>query len=249
WELDSLIYSLYADLVAGRLLPARLAPILRRIRVDPRLVDDILTLAGRAAGSERVARIFINLERRSPPATFRLFGPRVVPTFNYFQTAAVLGADGYLDGEDVARVGRVLLEGAGYTARRLENSLGDLVRRGVLTPAAADALGARLRAAGVLPPDGTGVRWRRVLGALRRLRRRGGPDPLRLPLAGRGGGGGRAPAAREGARRRPARAGGARARAAQLPGAGDRGPARHRRVGPVPRMARRVDCPRRLKAP
>src|SRR5205823_3098808 len=110
WELDSLIYSLYADLVAGRLLPARLAPILRRIRVDPRLVDDILTLAGRAAGGERVARIFINLERRSPPATFRLFGPRVVPTFNYFQTAAVLGADGYVDAEDVARVGRVLLE-------------------------------------------------------------------------------------------------------------------------------------------
>jgi len=171
WELDSLIYSLYADLVVGRLLPARLAPILRRIRVDPHLVDDILTLAGRAAGSERVARIFINLERRSPPATFRLFGPRVVPTFNYFQTAAVLGADGYLDAEDVARVGRVLLEGAGYTARRLENSLGDLVRRGVLTPAAADALGVRLRAAGVLPPDGTGARWRRVLGALRRLRR------------------------------------------------------------------------------
>jgi len=83
----------------------------------------------------------------------------------------VLGADGYLDAEDVARVGRVLLEGAGYTARRLENSLGDLVRRGVLTPAAADALGVRLRAAGVLPPDGTGARWRRVLGALRRLRR------------------------------------------------------------------------------
>src|SRR5439155_22953246 len=105
------------------------------------------------------------------PATFRLFGPRVVPTFNYFQTAAVLGADGYLDAEDVARVGRVLLEGAGYTARRLENSLGDLVRRGVLTPAAADALGVRLRAAGVLPPADR-ARGRRLLGALRRLRRR-----------------------------------------------------------------------------
>src|SRR5207247_1245350 len=87
WELDSLIYSLYADVVAGRLPPARLAPILRRIRVDPRLLDEILALAGRAAGGARVARIFINLERRSPPATFRLFGPRVVPTFNYFQTA------------------------------------------------------------------------------------------------------------------------------------------------------------------
>ncbi len=171
WELDSLIYSLYADVVAGRLPPARLAPILRRIRVDPRLLDEILALAGRAASGARVARIFINLERRSPPATFRLFGPRVAPTFNYFQTAAVLGADGYLEAEDVARVGRVLLEGAGYTARRLENSLGDLVRRGVLTPAAADALGARLRATGVLPPADGKARWRRVLGALRRLRR------------------------------------------------------------------------------
>ena len=173
WELDSLIYSLYADVVAGRLPPARLAPILRRIRVDPRLLDEILALAGRAAGGARVARIFINLERRSPPATFRLFGPRVAPTFNYFQTAAVVGADGYLDAEDVARVGRVLFEGAGYTARALENSLADLVRRGVLEPAAADALGARLRATGVLPPgDEKGARWRRVLGALGRLRRR-----------------------------------------------------------------------------
>ncbi|HUE29882.1 MAG TPA: phosphatase domain-containing protein [Verrucomicrobiae bacterium] len=173
WELDSLIYSLYADLVAGRLPSARLAPILRRIRVDPRLVDDILTLAGRVAGDERVARIFINLERRSPPGTFRLFGPRVVPTFNYFQTAAVLGADGYLDAEDVARVGRVLLEGAGYTTRRLENSLGDLVRRAVLPPAAADVVGTRLRAAGVLPrADGPRARWRRLLGTLPRLRRR-----------------------------------------------------------------------------
>src|SRR5207249_319106 len=90
------------------------------------------------------ARIFINLERRSPPATFRLFGPRVVPTFNYFQTATVLGADGYLGAEDVAQVGRVLLEGAGYTPRRLENSLGDLVRRGHLTPAAAAEEGARI---------------------------------------------------------------------------------------------------------
>jgi len=73
----------------------------------------------------------------------------------------------------VARVGRVLFEGAGYTARALENSLADLVRRGVLEPAAADALGARLRATGVLPPgDEKGARWRRVLGALGRLRRR-----------------------------------------------------------------------------
>ncbi|HYR95508.1 MAG TPA: phosphatase domain-containing protein, partial [Candidatus Binatus sp.] len=137
WESDSLIYSLYADVIAGRLGVERLAPVLRRIRVDPLLVQEILALAARAVVGD-VVRIFINLERRSPPGVFRLFGPRVVPTFNYFQTAAVLGADGYLDPEDLARVGRVLVEGAGYTPRRLENSLGDLVRRGHLTSTAAD---------------------------------------------------------------------------------------------------------------
>src|SRR6266516_1972967 len=42
WELDSLIYSLYADVLAARLPPARLAPLLRRIRVDPGLADEIL---------------------------------------------------------------------------------------------------------------------------------------------------------------------------------------------------------------
>src|SRR6266849_2023838 len=188
WESDSLIYSLYADVLAGRLPPEHLAPLLRRIRVDPRLAAEIRALAGRAARGARVARverIFINLERRSPPATFRLFGPRVVPTFNYFQTAAVLGADGHLGAEDVARVGRVLLEGAGYTPRRLENSLGDLVRRGHLTPAAADALGAGLRARGVLPPgERAGARWRRVRGALRPLR--GGRRTDGAPAAAEG---------------------------------------------------------------
>src|SRR5439155_23569969 len=152
WESDSLIYSLYADVVAGRLSTERLGPVLRRIRVDPNLIEEIMALGARAVAGDVVVRIFINLERRSPPGVFRRFGPRVVPTFNYFQTAAVLGADRYLDPEDVARVGRALVDTAGYTARRLENSLGDLVRRGHLTLTAADALAKPLRAAGVLPP-------------------------------------------------------------------------------------------------
>ena len=173
WESDSLIYSLYADVLAGRLGTDRLAAVLRRIRVDPRLVEEILALAARAVVGDVVARIFINLERRSPPSVFRLFGSRVVPTFNYFQTAAVLGADGYLDPEDLARVGRVLVEGAGYTPRRLENSLDDLVRRGHLTGSAADALAVPLRAAGVLPPAPPEPgRWRRAVLALRRFPRR-----------------------------------------------------------------------------
>ena len=174
WESDSLIYSLYADVLAGRLAPVPLSRVLRRIRVDPRLVDEILALQGRAAMGERVARIFINLERRSPPAVFRLFGPRVVPTFNYFQTAAVLAVDGHLDPVDVARVGRVLIDQTAYSPRGLENSLGDLVRRGHVVLGAANALARPLRAAGVLPPaTPSGSRWRRMLATLGRLRRRG----------------------------------------------------------------------------
>ena len=172
WESDSLIYSLYADIVAGRLATDQLAPVLRRIRVDPVLVEEIMALGARAVAGDVVVRIFINLERRSPPGVFRLFGPRVVPTFNYFQTATVLGADGYLDPEDVARVAQRLVEAAGYTPRRLENSLADLVRRGHLTLTAAEALAKPLRAAAVLPPSMRASRWRRMVAAIGRLRRR-----------------------------------------------------------------------------
>jgi hypothetical protein len=173
WESDSLIYSLYADILAGRLRADRLVPILQRIRVDPLLVRDVLALTARAVGPDAVARIFINLERRTPPGIFRLFGPRVVPTFNYFQTAAVLAADGDLEPSDVARVGRVLVERAGYSPRRLENSLDDLVRRNHLTLPAATALAKSLRAAGTLaPPSRPGPRWRRLVEVVRRVRQR-----------------------------------------------------------------------------
>ena len=182
WESDSLIYSLYADVLARRLDVDRLAPILRRIGVDARLIDQVVALVAKAAGPDAVDRIFINLERRTPTATFRLFGPRVVPTFNYFQTAVVLAADGHLDVEDVAAVGRTLVERSGYTARRLENSLGDLVRRGVVSVAAAEGMGPALRAAGVLPVGAPArSRWRRMLDVFRRFRRRRA-RPASVPL-------------------------------------------------------------------
>lgn len=176
WESDSLIYALYADLLAGRLGGERLRTLLRRIGVDPPLLTRILALAPRAAGQDAVDRIFINLERRTPPAVFHLFGPRVVPTFNYFQTAAVLAADGVLSEDALARVGDALVARAGYGARQLANSLDDLARRGHLSPSAATALARRLGARGLLAPADKGPRWKGMLGALRdpRTRRRQG---------------------------------------------------------------------------
>jgi len=174
WESDSLIYSLYADILAGRLAIAPLTAILMRIRVDPLLVAEVVELATRVPARDAVERIFINLERRTPPATFRLFGPRVVPTFNYFQTAVVLAVMGRLRLADVTRIGSVLVERSGYTARRLDNSLDDLVRRGLLTLSAAERLAAPLRAAGLLSTPAPRTRWRQMLGRLGRwhVRRR-----------------------------------------------------------------------------
>jgi len=170
WESDSLSYSLYADVVAGRLSGTRLEGILHRVPVDPEIVREVLALAARARGADAVERIFINLERRTPPAVFRLFGDRIVPTFNYFQTACVLAATGHLDAEDVVRVGRALASAAGYTPRRLENSLADLVRREFLTLRDAGRLLRPLRRAGLLPAPHRASGWRRVLGAVERLR-------------------------------------------------------------------------------
>jgi len=166
WESDALTYSLYSDAVAGTLPVERLGELLRRIGADSVVVPEILALAARVAAGPAVDRIFINLARRTPPAAFQLFGTRVVPTFNYFQTALVLAADGHLEAEHLAAVARALVERSGYSPRRLENSLGDLVRRGLLSAEAAEALARPLRAATLLPPPPRRGWLRRVLARL-----------------------------------------------------------------------------------
>jgi hypothetical protein len=170
WESDALTYSLYADLLDGTLAADELTGLLARIGVDPELRPEIHDLARSAGGAGGVERILINLERRTPPGVFRLYGTRVVPTFNYFQTALVLASEEYLDPADVALVARSLVERSAYTPRRLENSLADLVRRRLLAPESAELLARPLRAATLLPSSGTRVAgWlARTLARMRR---------------------------------------------------------------------------------
>ena len=155
WESDPLIYSLYADVVAGRIDVGELADILRAVRVDAPLVDQACALAASIQPVDAVARIFINLERRTPPAQLRVYGGRLVPTFNYLQTAACLYEEDALSTAGVVQVARSLLEDSSYTAERLLNSLADIVRRGHLRPATAVDLREVLARAGIvaLPPQ------------------------------------------------------------------------------------------------
>jgi len=151
WESDPLIYSLYADVVASRLAPDDLTEVLTTIGVDPPLIERARVLASEVTPSEAVTRIFINLERRTPPASFRSFGSRLVPTFNYFQTAAVLFDDGVLDADGVVGVARVLADNFAYRASHLANSLADVARRGHIHAAAVALLRDHLHGAGLVP--------------------------------------------------------------------------------------------------
>jgi hypothetical protein len=159
WESDAIVYSIYADTVAGRIAATALRELLVRVRVDPKIVEEVLTLAVTLKSADAVRRIFVNLERRTPPVNFERLGTRVVPTFNYLQTAAVLYADGYLDRAAAVRVARSLVTRAGYTPAQLANSLADLRRRGHLGRDEELRIRESLAGEGLLP---TGFRGRRV---------------------------------------------------------------------------------------
>jgi hypothetical protein len=152
WESDPLIYSLYADVVAGRVDPSELTEILRAVRVDPPLIEQARALAAAIEPVGAVARIFINLERRTPPAQLRAYGGRLVPAFNYLQTAACLYDAGVLSDAGVVQVARSLIEDSSYTPPRLANSLADIVRRGHVRRSSAATLREALSGAGLLPP-------------------------------------------------------------------------------------------------
>lgn len=178
WESDPIIYSLYADVLANRLAPDELDNVLDTIGVHKQLIAQAKELAAAARHEDVVARIYINLERRTPPAHFRLFGARLVPTYNYFQTAVCLYQDGHLTLPAVAQVADDLIATSGYTPERLANSLADIARRGHLTQASTIAVREYLHARGFLPGRrAAGVRlsrWRRFL---RWLQREPAPQP------------------------------------------------------------------------
>src|SRR5215470_13688231 len=139
-EADAFIYSLYADLVAGRVDEAVLGRVLTAAQVYPDDRERILTAWRAVPRSDPVRRIFIHLDRLTPPAHFGRYGPRVVPIFNYFQAALVLLADGQLNAGQVARVAVEMVQTAGYNLLTLSNSFQDLLRRGLPIQAVAAPL-------------------------------------------------------------------------------------------------------------
>ncbi len=131
-EADAFVYSLYADVIAGRID----VPTLRRICENGRMYEDVMeeTLAdaARIRPVDAVERIFIHLERQSPPDEFAAYGLRVVPFYNYLQAAFVMHESGRLQPEAVLRVAAELVLQHRFDGDALARSYADLARRGHL---------------------------------------------------------------------------------------------------------------------
>ncbi len=95
-EIDAVVYSVYADAVAGRIGTVELSRILE---AGGAYGDDIVaTLAGlrKIAMADAVERIFIRMEKGRKLEDFELLGPRVVPVRTWYAAAVVLAASGEL---------------------------------------------------------------------------------------------------------------------------------------------------------
>ncbi len=139
-EADAFIYSLYADMIARRVNEPVVYRVLEASEVYPDDITRIMRQWEKIPKADAVQRIFINLDRLTPPAFFSKYGPRVVPIFNYFQAALVLMADKHLTATQVAKVSVEMIQTAGYNLLTLSNSFQDLMRRGLPMAEVAHAL-------------------------------------------------------------------------------------------------------------
>lgn len=131
-EADAFVYSLYSDLICGRVSTATLSEILDLCGLYQDDLARTLDLAVQVPRrSPAVKRIFIHLDSYTPPARFAVYGSRVVPIYNYFQAAVLLLVDGQLRPTSVAKIAAELSQGYGYSLLSLANSFQDLVRRGL----------------------------------------------------------------------------------------------------------------------
>lgn len=103
-EIDAVVYSVYAESIAGRIPAQEVGRIMAAGRAYPDAVVRTLAALRRVAVADAVDRIFIRLDRGHPPTRFDPLGSRVIPVRSWFQAAVVLYGAGEIDADGVARV-------------------------------------------------------------------------------------------------------------------------------------------------
>ncbi len=129
-EADAFVYSLYGDVVSGAVSEEDLTAVMRAGGAYEDEISYALRLASYLDRGTVVQRILIHLARQSAPGDFDIYGPRVVPFFNYLQAAYVLWEDGCLSPRAVLRVAQDLTVRHHFDGGALARSFFELSRRG-----------------------------------------------------------------------------------------------------------------------
>ncbi len=131
-ESDAYIYSLYADTIAGRVKEETVKNIMELARVPSVEIKKMSVSLKHLQHVDSVERIFIYLEKRSPPKGFDVYGNRVVPIYNYFQAVLVLYIEKLMKMTSVIRVILDLVFEHKSSPLVFANSFQDLLRRGII---------------------------------------------------------------------------------------------------------------------
>jgi hypothetical protein len=137
---NAYLYSLYADILTGRVDRSSLKRVLAHGGVRGTQSDRCLEALSRLGHGLVVERILIRLDRRAPPSSYDQHGARLVPFYNYLQAALVLLEDQRLDAAAVARVASSFVLFHGFDHEAMARSYLDLMRRGHAHGAAAEPL-------------------------------------------------------------------------------------------------------------
>jgi hypothetical protein len=131
-EADAFVYSLYADILAGRIGEELVHTIGERGRVYEDVLENVLRDVRQVKPGNVVERILIHLEQQTAPRDFHVYGKRVVPFYNYLQAAFVVHEDARLGGDGVLRVAVEMVTQHRFDGDALARSYGDLGKRGHL---------------------------------------------------------------------------------------------------------------------
>jgi hypothetical protein len=145
-EADAFVYSLYADIMSGRLGEEIVHTIFAKGRVYEDVVAEALRNLRLVIAEPVVERILIHLERQTAPRDFHVFGHRVVPFYNYLQAAFVVHEDGRLPSDGLLRVAAELVTQHRFDGDALARSYADVAKRGHLRGSRIEEIGVALSA-------------------------------------------------------------------------------------------------------
>lgn len=150
-ESDAVIYSLYADVVAGRLRGDPLVRTLLKQHVRREDADLIASLSQDMPSRELVTGLYINLEVHRDPRQFNAFGPRLIPCHDAFQAALRLAESGHIAHEGVLDVARSLVDTYRKRPPSLLRSAADMLARGAVRVDTVERLWPMLQGEGLAP--------------------------------------------------------------------------------------------------